>query len=528
MTAANVRSGRSLVTNGNRMATAARIHLKPAPSRSVAPGLILMAAVIITAGIGILLNSDLTSSLPHLYLLPWIIALGMTLAIPNLILYYQGRWELFDPLVFASCSYFFPAFVVGGFMLTAGWSQPYFFNFIQDPQYNLPYTVVLIMLGFVGMSAGYFLPVGSRIGTRIYRLLPKRDFDPSNLVLPGIFLLVLGIFNSGVGLVLGVVGYQKTEVIESYDGLIFLTTLFWMQGTFLLWFVIFKQSKFEVKSILVMLLLFAASIAKALLSGNRAGLFQAFMILMLAFVLSGRKLSLKKTVMSGFVLAACLMIGMVYGTTFRHVKGTESTVSIGQYTENIFDTFDQVGRFDLKNSLEFGLMGLAERLDTLSSVAVVVSNYEQLEPYEESYGLDNNIWKDISTFFIPRVLWTDKPVASEPRKYSDLYFNYGENSFPITPIGDLLRNFGPIGVPIGMFLFGIVLRLIYSSLIENQTRLVWRSTFYFMLLVSISYEGFYGLLIPLLFKVGITAAVGLLIVALVARALGHRSVATEA
>lgn len=488
------------------------------------PGLVLMATVLVVSGIAFVINSDLTASFPHLYLLPWIIGLAVVLTAPNLFLLYRGRWKLYDPIVFASCSYFFPAFVLGGLMLTTGWSQPYFFSFIQDAEYNLPYTVVLIALGFSGLSLGYFLPLGARLGSMLSGYLPRADHDPAHLILPGLFLLVLGIINSVAGLVLGVVGYQKTQAIESYDGIVFLTTLFWMQGTFLLWFVIFRQSKVDFRSVLVMLLLFIASIAKALFSGNRAGLFQAFMIVMLAFVLSGRVLSFKKTLAASAVLAVCLMVGMIYGTTFRHVKGTESTVSLDQYTDNIFDTLDQVGRFDLKNSLEFGLMGLAERLDTLSSVAVVVSNYEQLEPYEESYGLDNNIWKDISTFFIPRLIWNDKPVASEPRKYSDLYFNFGENSFPITPIGDLLRNFGPLGVPIGMFLFGIVLRFIYRSLVEDQTRSVWRSTLYFMLLLSVSYEGFYGLLIPLLFKVGITALVGMLIVWLIARALGHRPV----
>lgn len=506
------------------MATVVRGQLNNARDRSVAPGIILMGAALFVAVVALLINSDFTSTFPHLYLLPWILGLAVVLAIPNAYLYYKGRWRLFDPIVFASCSYFFPAFVVGGFMLTTGWSQPYFFSFIQDAEYNLPYTVVLIMLGFSGLAIGYFLPIGARLGAWVSARLPEKDHDPSTLILPGLFLLVLGIINSIAGLVLGVVGYQKTQAIEAYDGIVFLTTLFWMQGTFLLWFVIFRRSRFDFRSIAVMCVLFVASLAKALLSGNRAGLFQAFMIVILAFVLSGRVLSFKKTVVASSVLAVCLMVGMIYGTTFRHVKGTESTVSLDQYTDNIFDTFDQVGRFDLKNSLEFGLMGLAERLDTLSSVAVVVSNHEQLEPYEESYGLDNNIWKDISTFFIPRLFWNDKPVASEPRKYSDLYFNFGENSFPITPIGDLLRNFGPIGVPIGMLLFGIVLRFMYRALVEDQTRSIWRSTLYFMLLLAVSYEGFYGLLIPLLFKVGITALVGMGIVWLVARALGHRPI----
>lgn len=494
--------------------------------RTFAPGLIVMAVVLVVTLIVFVLNSDLTLSFPYLYLLPWIIGLTIVFSIPMLVLYRQGKLTLFNPLVFAAWSYFFPAFIIGGFMLTAGWSQPYFLSFIQDAEYNLPYTTVLIALGFSGLALGYFSPFGSRAGSVISDHLPKLDYASSALIIPGIFLLILGILNSAAALALGIIGYQKADVIESYEGIVFLTTLFWLQGTFLLWFIIFKRGRVNIISVSIGAFLFIASISKALLSGNRAGLLQVFIVFALAFLLSGRTLNVKQTVTAAGVMLLCLVVGMVYGTTFRNLKGSESQVSIDRYTDNIFDTFDEVSKFNLKSSLEFGLMGLAERLDTLSSVAVVVSNYEELEPYEESYGLDNNIWKDLSTFFIPRVVWTEKPVASEPRKYSDLYFNYGENSFAITPMGDLLRNYGPYGVPIGMFLFGIVIRFIYRSLIEDQPRLIWRSTLYFMLLMAISYEGFYGLLIPLLFKVGITAIIGLLIVSLIAKSMGIRATLT--
>ena len=64
----------------------------------------------------------------------------------------------------------------------------------------------------------------------------------------------------------------------------------------------------------------------------------------------------------------------------------------------------------------------------LSTLAVVVSNYEELAPYEELYGLSDNIWVDLTTFMIPRVIWPDKPVVADPRKYSDLYFDEEEAS----------------------------------------------------------------------------------------------------
>ena len=123
----------------------------------------------------------------------------------------------------------------------------------------------------------------------------------------------------------------------------------------------------------------------------------------------------------------------------------------------------------------------------------------------------------MTTFFIPRVVWPDKPVASEPRRYSDLYFNYGDNSFAITPIGDLIRNFGPVGVPVGMFLLGILLRVIYRTFIEDQPAVLWRASLYFMLLTAVSYEGFFAQIVPYIFKIGVTAVVGVILINLLAR-----------
>ena len=267
-----------------------------------------------------------------------------------------------------------------------------------------------------------------------------------------------------------------------------------------------------------------AARGRALFAGNRAALMQVILLVILAFFLAGGKMNARRAMVAGIVFSVALIAGVIYGTTFRNIKGGEARVSIGQYSENVFDTFEEVGKFDISENLQFAFMTLAERMDILSSVAVVVSNYEALAPYEESYGLDNNIWKDLTTFFVPRMLWNDKPLASEPRKYSELYFDFGESSFAITPMGDLLRNFGQIGIPIGMLLFGIVLRFLYRALVEDQPQTMWRRTLYFMLLISISYEGFYGALIPTIFKVGITAIAGLLFVSLVARAIGHRRV----
>jgi hypothetical protein len=446
------------------------------------------------------------------YLLPWCLMTGVVIAAPSLYLYYKKSFNLFHPLVFAAWSYFFPAFFIGGVVLSAGYSQPFFLNFVQDERYNLPLTLVYVMLGYIGLSVGFFLPFGRKIGEKISRWLPEWNWKSEQMTIPGIVLLAIGLFNTIFAFAAGVIGFQRVEEIGIFDGMIFLLTLFWLEAAFILWLMVFRTKELNVNHYLIIALLLLVSLSKAALQGNRGSLIQVFILIAFAFVLSGRTIKFQHKMLGGILLALALLVGMIYGTTFRNIKQSQERVSVDEYVGNIFEAFGKISDQGVFGSMEEGFVALAERIDAVSSLAVVVSNYEALAPYEESYGLDNNIWKDSVTFLIPRVLWNDKPLATDPSKYGDLYFNFSENSFTLTPIGDLLRNFGPVGIPLGMIFLGFFVRIVYSGLIENQSFSFWRGTLYYMLLTSISYEGSYGLIIPYLVKVGITAVLGLLIV----------------
>jgi hypothetical protein len=491
--------------------------------RSLVLPLVVMSLSVVTGIVWILLSTDTLNSYPYMFLMPWVIALGIVLAIPSVILYYKGRFSFADPIVFATYSYFLPAFVFGGFFFAVGWSQPEFLSFIQDVKYTLPYTIVLIAIGFGGLAVGYFLPAGERIGGFIATRLPTKSHPLRFYIAPGMLLTLLGVLNTVLAFAMGIFGYQRNVEISQYDGLVYLTTLFWIQGSFLLWFLIFKHKRLNLVFVPVFVLLLSTSLTKIIFAGNRGTIIQIFAIVGLAYVLSGRLIRVKQSVVGGSIFLVLLFFGMIYGTTFRQVKGSESAQGIDQYTENVIIAVNELGRSDVAQSLEFGLTHFAGRVDIVTTLAVVVSNYEALRPYEEAYGLDNNIWIDSTTFFIPRILWKDKPAASDARKYSDLYFNWGESSFAITPIGDLLRNFGIWGVPIGMFIVGLCLRIIYRALVENQPPVVWRLILYFMLLTTVSYEGFFGTIIPNFFKVGIIAVVGIVIVMLFASILVRQS-----
>lgn len=476
------------------------------------PILSVWLIALVSAVVFFIAESDGLNPVKHYFLVPWVILTAAVVAAPVIYLWSKNKFKIYHPLVHSACFTFVPAFIIGGLILANNWSEPYFLSLIQDPKNDLPFTMVIIMLGFAGLTFGYFLPLGKIVGSKIGNLLPEWNWQTEKLFVPCYVLLMIGLINTVFAYISGSLGYQKVDETAIFNGLIFIMTLLWAEASFLFWVVLFRRNKIDQRAVIAGTVLISVAIVKALYGGGRGGFVVIFITVMLAFFMAGRQFNLKQAFLGVSLLIISLIAGMIYGSTFRNLKGTEDQIGMGQYTETIFKTFDTIIAGDGVKNLEQGFAGLAERLDAVSSLAVLVSNYEQLAPYEESYGLDNNIWKDTITFIIPRVIWQNKPVASEPRKYSELYFNYGENSFIITPMGDLLRNFGVPGVFLGMVLVGFFLRSMYVAMIENKEFSYWRVTLYFMLLTSISYEGFYGAILPLLTKIGLISVIGLIIV----------------
>ena len=476
------------------------------------PVFVLWAIAVIGGGFFFSLDGDLSKIFSRYYLVPWVLLVAITIAIPNLYLISKKQFNLFHPLTFAAWSYFIPMFVVGGLILASGISEPFFMSLISDAHYNLPLTMVYVSLSYLGLSVGFFFPFSDKIGIKVGELLPTWEWQTNQIALPAFGLLLIGLTNNVLAYLIGVLGFQRAEEIGSYDGTLFLLTLLWLEASFLLCLWIFKSPQLNVNHYFVIAFLIVVTLSKAAFQGNRGSLLQIFFLITMAFVFSGRKITFKHSVYGSVLLVFVLLFGMIYGTTFRTIKQSEEKVSIEQYSEYVFTAIGTVYEQDFDANLQQGLNAIAERLESVSSLAVLVATYEQQQPYEESYGLDNNIIKDNLVFFIPRLFWQDKPVASVPHNYSDLYFNYRENSFAVTPMGDLLRNFGPIGVPLGMMLLGLILRIIYTSLIEVKINSLWRIVMYYMLLTTVSYEGFFSTIIPYMFKYGAIALLGILFI----------------
>lgn len=169
------------------------------------------------------------------------------------------------------------------------------------------------------------------------------------------------------------------------------------------------------------------------------------------------------------------------------------------------------------------LRGVASRLNTLTQLTVLVSNWKDLKDKLPA-TLSSGILLGLATALVPRALWPDKPVIGDTHSYGTLFFQFSGSSFAMTPFGDLLINFGPLGIAPGMFLLGALMRLFYAGLIDQSPGAAGRAGIYALLLTQLSMEGSFGTIIPWLLRTGLVAVLALLIMAaLVALSARYRA-----
>lgn len=467
---------------------------------------LFMPAMFIWGIMGILLvgflwlNTDFSDSGYKYYLLPWSLLAAIVVLAPSAYLFYKEKFDPFHPLVFGVWSYIFPAFIIGGVILTFGWSDPYYLTYVEDPEFNLPLSLMYVALGYIGLCVGFFIPFGKFLATKLDQKMPVWNWRPNDIWLPGIVLMLCGVGFNIIGFFQGLLGFQRVDEFGAFDGLVFFLVILLTEGSLLLWLGIFSTKEKTGVYFLILGLLIAIIPLKMGLQGSRGSLFSSIIPIALAYQYTGRRLKVKQTAILGGILLTAVFIGMVYGTAFRNIKGSQERTDAGDYVGQIAETLDYLSKKETGKIIYDATLTLAERIDNLSALGVAVANYEKLAPFEESFGIKNNIANDLYTSFIPRFVWPDKPLTTDARAYSDLYFNFSENSFAATPFGDLLRNFGPFGVPLGLFIIGIYFRVIYVLLIETENPAVWKKAAYYILLTVVSYEAFFATIFPTLIR----------------------------
>lgn len=161
-------------------------------------------------------------------------------------------------------------------------------------------------------------------------------------------------------------------------------------------------------------------------------------------------------------------------------------------------------------NVSFVVDRLVERLDQVASFGVVVDRHDELDAREQELGLDSGVPEQLAVAVVPRALWPGKPVVGDIRTLSGLYFEDDSNSYAITAMGDLLRQYGPFGVGAGMLVLGMVLRVLHVVLARPGWAPYRWALFVAILLRATNLEGFYSVIYADMVRVAAVVAVALL------------------
>ncbi len=433
------------------------------------------------------------------------------------------RFDLFHPLFYAAWFFFLPQFVLPTLLFMFGNLETFSAQLLPDPWAARVKAVELAILGSIGLSIGYLLPIGRRIGGLIPRF-KALDSPSSKVQLSAALLLLIGLFTQAGAFREGLFGYQFRLTTSiwgaTFASLAQLSTV----GQAMIWYSYFRMKRGWRLLALGCVALFVLGV---IASGSRGALFHSVLVIVAGYQYAQRKLLLRKLWRWGVLALVSLLFGMIFGTYFRLIKteflGRTTSMSVSDLGYVSQQAFDTIRAQSLAENLTFGWDRIAERMDGITSLGVILSFADRLKADEVVLGINGNIIRDFATAFVPRFLWPSKPVVGVSEQIGNLYFHIQYSSPATTYMGDLYRNFGILGVLPGMLILGITLRGLYAWLIERQTTTPLRVGLFLVLAWTVNYESLYSTYYPALIRAFFISLVAVVLV----RILGQFSRKTQ-
>jgi hypothetical protein len=498
-------------------------HLAPASTPHLLTLVVVVTGALLALSAAAVLIRVL--SLEH----PWAALLSLlcgTIALVPLWYAYRFRWvsDLADPIILAGWVFWLPMFGVGGVALALGWNEPYYLDLLADPSRSLAAAELWAIVGFIALAAGAALPQAWRLGELLERHLPRGAWPRGQSTLAAWALVASGTAVSAWGLLTDRLGYAATanQTISPLPAYLQTMTLL---GMALLWFDLLRTPRpwmWKQWSTIGALLVVIG--ANAALSESRAALISVVLAAMLVAALSNRAPAGRSVALLVGIGVAALVIGGLFVSAYRDVRAERAQVveEVGRPSSSRFDDVVEaagdIGERGPVQNVEYLRDRGVQRLEAPAGLAVLVARHRELDAAEARRGAPRVLDATFGAF-IPRAVWSSKPATGDSTTISVLYFEYEDSAFPVTPMGDLLRDLGPLAVPLGMVLMGFVLRVLHEALLSGRELSAGRVAAYVVLIIRAPswFEGFYATFLADLVRVGFVVAVALGFVSLVAR-----------
>jgi hypothetical protein len=208
------------------------------------------------------------------------------------------------------------------------------------------------------------------------------------------------------------------------------------------------------------------------------------------------RLELRRLIPFLAISLIALLIGVSVFTQFRNLRVrmySDLPVSIEETISLMDGALQYSGGLLFNEQASFIGTSLLDRFVGIDTLGVTLARAESLKSAERAAGINDNIFNDLVVMFVPRMLWPGKPLVGEfGLVFTRIYLEspYRSSNGP-TIFGDLYRNFKFLGVPIGMLIVGLYLRVLYGSLIQRGIHSPLGPLFYVSLYGTFNWEATY-------------------------------------
>ncbi len=166
------------------------------------------------------------------------------------------------------------------------------------------------------------------------------------------------------------------------------------------------------------------------------------------------------------VMQTAKNLGGIYGLT---EIASRDVSKLGLFVQQVFPQAVELIVADYSNSY-IASLNHATRL-TGADLMILVA--------EKQVGEDQppiGVWPLLMTLLglVPRAIWPDKPLSFGGGREIQNYYRYGYGDSyrdaVLTPVVELYAYVGALGVALGMFLYGVLVRIVYRVLVERNGR----------------------------------------------------------
>ena len=209
-------------------------------------------------------------------------------------------------------------------------------------------------------------------------------------------------------------------------------------------------------------LMLAIELSTVFLMGFKGQVVYRLIYLIIAYAYIRGKFSWKLIAIGVIVLIVIMPVNLLMRSEYA---GGYSDIESGRVGTIVFGTLDALGEV-VSGQTDFTFISAPERLIRQSAE---MQDFAMAIQYVDRTGFTMNGAELLNLIysFIPRAIWPSKPIASLGRWFSMVVYGGSSSSAAaITVPGDFYLNFGWLGVPLGMLVYGAFLRVVTVGVLE--------------------------------------------------------------